>query len=217
MPHVRIDEIAPDATFRLRPEGDVSELAASIGRLGQLAPVAVRRLPGGEGKLQVVAGFRRLAARRLLQRERVLVEIHEGLRDDDAWAMALAGVLLEKPLDAAELAALEPVVREHLPWAAGALEGVQARSAGPASSPAPRPVPPAAAPLASASAAGAPAPSPDPAAFVHALAVKTFALNQELARAYEAWDALPREGRALLLTQLRWLGQLLPLLERERT
>ncbi len=217
MPHVRLDEIAPDATFRLRPEGDVTELAASIGRLGQLAPVAVRRLSGGEGKLQVVAGFRRLAALRLLQRERVLVEIHEDLRDDDAWAMALAGVLLEKPLEPEELAALEPVVRTHLPWAAGALEAVRARATGPAATPASRDAPAATASSAPASPAGAPAPSPDPAAFVHALAVKAFALNQELARAYEAWDALPREGRALLLTQLRWLGQLLPLLEKERT
>ncbi len=217
MPHVAIDEIAPDATFRLRPEGDVSELAASIGRLGQLAPVAVRRLPGGEGKLQVVAGFRRLAALRLLQRERVLVEIHEGLRDDDAWAMALAGVLLEKPLAPAELAELEPVVRAHLPWAAGALEAVRARAAGPAAPPASRAAPAAATSPAPANPSGGRPGSQDPAAFVHALAVEAFALNQELARAYEAWDALPREGRALLLTQLRWLGQLLPLLERERT
>ncbi len=43
---VAVDDIAVDETFRLRPDGDVSQLATSFGRLGQLAPVELRPWPG---------------------------------------------------------------------------------------------------------------------------------------------------------------------------
>src|SRR5512138_2512397 len=89
---VPLSELSDDATFRLRDEGDVAPLAASIGRLGQLVPVEVRPLPGASAEgpsLQLVAGFRRVAALRMLARDRVLARVHDTLDDDDAWGIAL--------------------------------------------------------------------------------------------------------------------------------
>jgi hypothetical protein len=106
---VSLDDVAPDERFRLRPEGDVAALASSLGRLGQLVPVELRPLPGaaeGEPRWQVVAGFRRLAALRLLFRDRVLARLHQELPDEEAWALALAQALLGEPLGVADLEAL---------------------------------------------------------------------------------------------------------------
>ena len=125
--------ISDDATFRLRDEGDVSALAASIGRLGQLVPLEVRPLPGAPAeapRFQLVSGFRRLAALRLLARDRALARVHHALSDEDAWAVALAEVLLREPLLGSEIEAL----RERLPgtgaaaWAEELLAGAAARA-----------------------------------------------------------------------------------------
>jgi ParB-like chromosome segregation protein Spo0J len=119
---VPLAAISDDATFRLRDPGDVSALAASIGRLGHLVPVELRRLPAaaaGGPRFQVVAGFRRLAALRLLARERVLARVHQTLDDEDAWGIALAQALLGEPLHAADLERLRARLKEAriAPWA----------------------------------------------------------------------------------------------------
>ncbi len=113
---VPIEAIASDATFRVRAEGDVSTLAASIGRLGQLVPIELRPIPGAgpEGvRWQVVAGVRRIAALHLLQRDRVLARVHGQLSDEDAWGLALTQALLAEPLLEAELEALRPRLLEE--------------------------------------------------------------------------------------------------------
>src|SRR5512138_2075104 len=119
---VPLSAISGDATFRLREPGDVSALAASIGRLGHLVPVELRPMPGaapGAPRYQVVAGFRRLAALRLLARERVLARVHASLDDEDAWAIALAHALLGEPLLAPELEELRRrlAAARAAPWA----------------------------------------------------------------------------------------------------
>jgi len=119
---VPLDEIAADDAFRLRAEGDVSLLAASVGRLGQLAPVELRPWPGAGSdgpRWQVVAGFRRLAALKLLLRDRVLARVHGPLGDDDAWGLALAEALVGEPLSAADLEALRSRLEatDVAPWA----------------------------------------------------------------------------------------------------
>ncbi len=192
MEHVSLDEISPDLTFRLRDPGDVSELASAIGRLGQLTPVDLRPLPGeGEGKrFQVVAGFRRMEALRLLQREQVLARVHPSLPDGDAWALALAGPIFSAPWSPADLDAVAERVRARLPWAAPAVEALRRRSrakeAGPARS-----------------------------TLAHALAVRAYELNGDVAAAYEGWSTVPAEGRRLVIEQLRYLVRILPLLEKE--
>jgi ParB family chromosome partitioning protein len=129
---VPLADVSDDATFRLRDEGDVAALAASIGRLGQLAPVELRPLPGAQGgpRWQVVAGFRRLAAVRLLARERVLARVHAELGDEDAWGLALGEALLAEPLLASELEALRERLAESgiAPWAEELLPDALARS-----------------------------------------------------------------------------------------
>jgi hypothetical protein len=197
--HVPLDEIAPDATFRLREPGDVSELAVAIGRLGQLTPVDLRPLPrqAGDGKRwQVVAGFRRMEALRLLQRDRVLARVHPSLPDEDAWALALAGSLFTEPWSPGDLEAVAGQVRAHIPWAGPALAALRRRPGEKGPAPRPRPV-------------------TDPAAAAHGLAVRAYELNGEVAKAYESWGALPPEGRRLVLEQLRYLVRLFPLLEKE--
>jgi len=214
--HVAIEEIAPDATFRLRETGDVSGLASAIGRLGQLTPVDLRPLPGaGEGaRFQVVAGFRRMEALRMLQRERVLARIHDPLRDEDAWALALHRALFAEPWTAADLDAIADRVGQQLPWAVPVLAARRKALGKPAAAPAPVPAP------AAKPAPAPPAPRPtlaaDPAGFTRALAVRAYELNREVAAAYAAWGTLPAEGRRLVLEQLRYLVRLQPMLEKER-
>lgn len=237
---VPLEEIAADEAFRLRPEGDVTMLAASIGRLGQLAPVELRPWPGAASdgpRWQVVAGFRRLAALRLLFRDRVLARLHGPLGDDDAWGLALSHALVSEPLSAADLEALRARLEASraAPWALELLDEALVRA-------------PVAAdlrerffeflrgPLPEArgeeddgggeerAAESTPAPAAtgegggeevevDAEEFARDLALRLADLNQDLAAAYGAWQELPPEGRRLLMAQVRYVADLLPYLE----
>ena len=241
---VSIDDIADDTTFRLREPGDVSLLAASIARLGQLAPVDLRPLPGAEprpqegrtpvadpedgflpeaggARLQVVSGFRRLEALRMLQRDRVLARLHADLSDEDAWALSLTRPLLSEPWLPSELEALRERIRSVAPWAEELLDEALARSsqAAPGGEAPAEPEP-----RAEAEGAAAAAPSVDvepetveltPEELALHLAVRIFELNQELAAGWEAWSELPEEGRRQIVEQARYLAELFPLMERE--
>jgi ParB-like chromosome segregation protein Spo0J len=227
---VPLAALSDDVTFRLRDEGDVAPLAASIGRLGQLVPIELRPLPdtdGGPVRYQLVAGFRRVAALRLLMRDRVLARVHARLEADDAWALALAPAALTEPLLASELGALRERVAA-LPasvWADEALESALARA----------PVEPAqrerflawlaeARPRPAAAVGGEgevedEAGSESDAVEVTAeelvedLTQRLWGVNQDLAVAADAWDDLPGEGRRVLLEQARWVAQLVRHLE----
>ncbi len=193
MEQVRLDAIADDATFRLREPGDVSALATAIGRLGQLTPVDLRPLPAADGegpRYQVVAGFRRIAAARLLQRDRVLARVHAPLADPDAWALALGPTLFAEPWDAPARTIAEERVRAFLPWAEPALR----------TSPTPR-----------AGAGGPGVAAVDP----RSLALRAWELNRDLAAACGRWDSLPAEARRAVVEQLRYVTRLLPILERD--
>ncbi|WP_223633580.1 ParB/RepB/Spo0J family partition protein [Corallococcus sp. EGB] len=100
LPLERLDE---DTTFRLRDEGDVSELATDLARLGQLFPVDVR--PRGEERYQLICGFRRVAALRFLKRDQVQVRVHEELSDEDALLLSLAEAIHASPVEHDVLAA----------------------------------------------------------------------------------------------------------------
>ena len=105
-----LEQLESDETFRLRPEGDVSRLAQDVARLGQVFPVDVR-IRGD--RFQLVCGFRRVAALRFLQRDKVLAGIHTELSDDDALLVALADALHEAPPSAEELSALRERLAEE--------------------------------------------------------------------------------------------------------
>jgi hypothetical protein len=225
---VPLEEIAPDVTFRLRPEGDVSVLAASIGRLGQLQPVELRALPGvwEEGpRFQALAGFRRLAALRLLFRDRVLARVHEALADDDAWGIALVEGLTGEPLAEPELLELRDrlVATGVAPWALELVEEARARAPLPPeqrerfyellTGAGPVPKVPARPDGEKGTAEAWQVEEVNAEDFARDLALRLAETSRDLATAYGAWKDLPEEGRRLLLVQARYVAQLLPYLE----
>jgi ParB-like chromosome segregation protein Spo0J len=98
-----LEQLAEDATFQIRPEGEISKLATDVARLGQLFPVDVR--PMGEDRYQIICGFRRVAALRFLKRDKVQARIHTELSDEDALLLALASAIHASPVDREELEA----------------------------------------------------------------------------------------------------------------
>jgi ParB-like chromosome segregation protein Spo0J len=210
-----LDAVDEDTTFRVREEGDVSALASSIGRLGQLEPLEVRRLttaPGAPERFQLVAGFRRLAALKLLLRDRALVRIHEQLDDEDAWAVALATPLLGEPLLAPELGALRARL-EQTPatrWAPELVDAAVGRA----------PVDPSQRErflewlrAAEARRAEGDAVEVTPEELAEDLARRLWELNQDLAVAADAWTDLPASGRRDIVEQLRWISRMLAFME----
>ena len=91
---IPLERVDSDDAFLMRNQSeleDVSALATDIARLGQLFPIDVRfRAPD---RFQIITGFRRVAALRFLQRERVLARLHADLSDADALLMALASAI----------------------------------------------------------------------------------------------------------------------------
>src|SRR3954452_8648757 len=70
---IAIDRIDEDDTYKLRPEGDLAALATDLARLGQLFPVELKLKP--PDRFQVICGFRRMAALKFLQRDKVLARL----------------------------------------------------------------------------------------------------------------------------------------------
>jgi ParB-like chromosome segregation protein Spo0J len=230
---VALADVSDDARFRLRDEGDVGPLAASMGRLGQLVPIELRPLAGAAPdapRWQIVAGFRRVAAARLLGRERVLARVHQALEDDDAWSLALAHALVTEPLLATELLALgERLEAERVAaWAGEAVGEAVARA----------PVDPkvrdrfreflertARQPDPAAADAAGEARDGDadesgavevtPEELAQDLAKRMFEVNQDLALAWTSWAELPAEGRRTIVAQARYVAELLALMEGE--
>lgn len=94
---ISLDRVDEDTTFLVRDATeleDVAGLATDIARLGQLFPVDVRLQP--PDRFQIITGFRRVAALRFLQRERVLARLHTDLSDADATLISLASAIHSK-------------------------------------------------------------------------------------------------------------------------
>ncbi len=221
---VLLASVASDSPFRLRDEGDVSELAASIGRLGQLVPIELRWLPDareGEPRYEPVCGFRRLAALRLLARDRVLARVHGTLSDEDAWAMALTDTLQREPLLACDLLALRGRLAETdvPPWVEELLEAALQRAPLDAGQPAGGEESDEQSAPSDGDGAAAGDGEEDtveitPEQLAEELPPRMFEVNQDLALAIEAWEDLPVEGRRKILEQARWVEtEILPLLE----
>jgi ParB family transcriptional regulator, chromosome partitioning protein len=214
LPLAALDE---DVTFRLREEGDVAALASSIGRLGQLAPIEVRPFPappGAADRYQIVGGFRRVAALRLLVRERVLARVHARLDDEDAWSLALAEPLLAEPLLSSELEALRRMLAGAAPvrWAEELVDAALVRA----------PVDPLQRErflefLREGEARRAVAVDEPlemtPEELAEDLGRRMWEVNQDLSVAAESWAELPADGRRTILEQARWVAALLAHLE----
>ena len=95
---ISLDRVELDERFRVRSheEGDVTALATDIARLGQLFPVDLRLK--GPDQYVLITGFRRVAALKFLQREKVLARLHPELSDDDATLLALAEGIHSQPV-----------------------------------------------------------------------------------------------------------------------
>lgn len=186
-----LSQLEDDATFRLRPEGDVTGLAQSLAREGQLFPVEVRlRAPG---RWQLVTGFRRVAALRLLRREKVLARLHDSLGDEEALALALADDLAREGLERVEIEALRDRLRERGWWSASAQEIIE-RALGEA------PLPPEPEEI-------------DLDVFSRELSERLAELSADLASAQEAWGDVEADVREAIRVQLRYVRDLLPFLE----
>ncbi len=104
---IPLDRVDDDAAFRVRSASDLEDvagLATDLARLGQLFPIDVRLVP--PDRFQVITGFRRVAALRFLQRERVLARLHTDVSDADAMLMSLASAIHSKSVTAEALSAL---------------------------------------------------------------------------------------------------------------
>jgi ParB family chromosome partitioning protein len=197
---VATEKIANDDAYRLLPLGEVDALAQSMAHLGQLFPVELRlRRPN---QYQVVVGFRRVAAARMLQRSRVLARVHPDLSDDDALLMALADLCSRASEDVAALeAARDRLTQEHrlFPEAAEMLEAAIERARGEV-------------------AAGEEGDSGDDEeveldSLCSDVMARMSQVNQDLASIAELWADVEPAQRRQLLDQLRYPGQLADYLE----
>ncbi len=186
-----LDQIEADDTFRLRPEGDVAGLAQSLAREGQLLPVEVRLR--GPGRWQLVAGFRRVAALRLLRRDKVLARLHDDLGDHEALVLALADDLARRDLPREELEALRARLREQGRYGPAAQEMLE-------------------------QALGEAPPPPEPEevdldVFSRDLAARLEEISLDLASVFEAWQDVEPAVREQIRAQLRYGRDLLPFLD----
>ena len=110
---IPLDRIDDETAFMVRNPGeleDVAGLATDIARLGQLFPIDVRLVP--PDRFQVITGFRRVAALRFLQREKVLARLHTDLSDSDAMLMSLASAIHSKNVGLEALTAIKAALDE---------------------------------------------------------------------------------------------------------
>ncbi len=189
-------EIADAETFKLREPAAVSALAESMVRFGQREPVDIRRTAKG---LQLVSGFRRLAAARMLKRDRLKARVHDDLSDQNALFLALADDLDRRPWTAADRASLAGRLKRfgRLPGKVEALIRLMDSQAPPE---------------------GGAGPNIDDCtvdATVRAAALrdKMADVCNDLAVLYEEWDVIESERRAALKECVRYMRDMYPFLE----
>ncbi|MEW5740988.1 MAG: ParB N-terminal domain-containing protein [Myxococcota bacterium] len=198
---IPLERVDADEIFLLRAEepdeDDVSALATDIARLGQLFPIDVRlKAPD---RFQVITGFRRVAALRLLQREKVLARLHTDLSDADALLMALASAIHGQEVGREELEAarerlsaegrLTPAARDMLQRALSDEDGL-----------APEEV----------------EEEVDADELASDVTLRLGQCNQDLSLLADVFEELDEARREELLTQLRYSAELVAFLEGKR-
>lgn len=196
---IPLDALEEDDRFQLRPAGDVGRLAMDLARLGQAFPVDVRRREGSE-RFQLVAGFRRVAALRFLQRTSVLARVHARLSDEDTLLVALAGILHGAAPTPEELGELEGRLEQEGRLSAAARDMLgRARATDDG--------------LAPESVGGEEEVDADELAAE--LTARMGELNQDLSLLAPVFEALEPGRRAELLQQLRYAAELVAYFEEE--
>jgi ParB family chromosome partitioning protein len=189
-----LEQVGEDATFRIRPAGELSQLATDLARLGQLFPVDVR--PLGAERYQIICGFRRVAALRFLKRDQVQARVHEELSDDDALMMALASAIHGTPVDREELEAKRAQLEEQgrlSPAARDMLEKALAQEDGLAPEMVEEEV--------------------DADELAADVSQRLGEINQDLSLLADVFNSLDESRRAELLMQLRYSAELVAYLE----
>jgi ParB family chromosome partitioning protein len=195
---ISLDRVDDDGTFQLRPEGDIAALAMDIARLGQIFPVDLRLKP--PDRFQLITGFRRVAALKFLQREKVLARLHVDLPDDDAALIALAEAIHSQPVSKEELKALRERLEIEGKLSAAArdmLEKALSEDEGLAPEDAP--------------AEGEEEVDADELAAD--VTTRLGSINQDLSLLADVFGDLDEDRRAQLLEQLRYSAQLVAFLE----
>ena len=191
-----LDRVDEDTSFRVREEGDVAALAMDIARLGQIFPVDLRLKP--PDRFQVITGFRRVAALRFLQREKVLARLHVDLNDDDAALIALAEAIHSEPVSRDELQAARDRFESRGRLSAAArdmLDKALAADGGLAPEEAPQEE------------------EVDADELAGDVATRLGQINQDLSLLADVFADLDEERRDVLLEQLRYSAQLVAFLE----
>jgi ParB family transcriptional regulator, chromosome partitioning protein len=197
---IALDRVDDDRTFLVRSPSeldDVADLATDLARLGQLFPIDVRLHP--PDRFQVITGFRRVAALRFLQREKVLARLHTDLSDEDARLMALASAIHGRPVGAGALLALKERLEATSSLSAAARDMLEKALATES-------------PLAPEDAEE----EVDADELASDVSVRLGVINQELALLADVFAELEAEGQQSLLEQLRYSAELVAWLEQKR-
>ncbi len=189
-----LEQLDEDDTFRVRPEGELKLLATDLARLGQLFPIDVREV--GANVYQVICGFRRVAALRFLQRERVLARVHTGLSDEDALLMALAAAIHEKHVSTEELTSVRDEL-ERQGMLSAAVRDMLEKAISPDDTLAPEGV----------------EEEVDADELASDVTQRLGEINQDLALLADVFSSLDDEKKASLLEQLRYSSDLVAFLE----
>jgi ParB family chromosome partitioning protein len=195
--HVLLDRVDDDTTFQLRPEGDCSLLATDLARLGQLYPIDLRLVP--PDRFQIISGFRRVAALRFLQREKVLARLHIDLSDEDALLMALAQAIHSTPVSREDLGALKDRLEQEGRMGAAVRDMLEKALAPPEGDLAPEEV--------------GEDDEVDADELSHDITQRLGEINQDLSLLAEVFAVLDDERKKALLEQLRYSSELVKFLE----
>jgi len=190
---LKLDKVDEDDTFRLRSDGEIDSLATSIAKLGQLFPVELRLKP--PDRFQVVCGFRRVAALRLLKRERVVARVYTDLGDEDALQLSLADLLENRSVSHDELVALRERLRGENRLFSSVADTLDRAISPPGDTLCPETV-------------DGPEEEVDLDELAQELLGRLAAVNQDLALVVELWSALEPGLRDALLEQLGYPEQL---------